>query len=57
MKKKLRALVGKHDDSHGDLLGVLEMLAVIRNAHGHSLFSADMDLQDVHNLKSLLISL
>jgi len=57
VEEKLRALAGKHDDSHGDLLGVLEMLAAIRDAHGHSLFSAGIDPRDVHNLESLLISL
>jgi len=57
VEEKLRTLAGKQDDSYGDLLGVQEMLAVIRNAHGHSLFSAGIDLRDVHNLESLLISL
>jgi len=57
VEEKLRALAGKQDDSNGNLLGVLEMLAAIRNAHGHFLFSAGIDLRDGHNLESLLISL
>uniref|UniRef100_A0A7S1C1C2 AAA+ ATPase domain-containing protein n=1 Tax=Corethron hystrix TaxID=216773 RepID=A0A7S1C1C2_9STRA len=57
VEQKLQNLASRHDDSHGDLLNVLEMLMSVKEGHGHSLFSAGIDPRDVHNLESLLIRL
>eukprot|EP00592_Proboscia_alata_P006464 CAMPEP_0194356456 /NCGR_PEP_ID=MMETSP0174-20130528/4106_1 /TAXON_ID=216777 /ORGANISM="Proboscia alata, Strain PI-D3" /LENGTH=718 /DNA_ID=CAMNT_0039126057 /DNA_START=77 /DNA_END=2233 /DNA_ORIENTATION=+ len=54
MEKELQLHLNQHDTVQEDLDDVLTLLMEIRESHGHSLFSAGVDVEQVSDLDSLL---